>query len=105
MRSAAQLCHEHPLFMHNTQKNRIGRLSLCCWCCFDGLQIISEIEAAQQPWAGQGGVIAPASVFILPSKDVMFSYVYGGEDFEKVFEVRAVAEAILEVGGEGGAES
>jgi hypothetical protein len=41
-------------------------------------------------------------VFILPSKDVMFSYLYGGEDFEKVFEVRAVAEGILEEAGDGG---
>jgi hypothetical protein len=52
---------------------------------------LSEVTAAQQPWAGQGAVVAPAAVCVLPSKDVLMMYKDGGEDMEQVFKVRAVA--------------
>jgi 3-hydroxyisobutyrate dehydrogenase-like beta-hydroxyacid dehydrogenase len=54
----------------------------------DVLQVVSEMIAAQQPWAAQGVVVAPATVSVLPSQDVLFTYVNAGKDMEAVFEVR-----------------
>jgi hypothetical protein len=53
--------------------------------------VLAEIMAAQQPFAGEGGVIVPAGVFMLPSQDVLMVYPDGGVDFEKVFKVSAGA--------------
>jgi hypothetical protein len=52
--------------------------------------VLNEIQAAQQSWAGQGLVVAPATVSILRNGDVLFTYVDAGKDMEAVSEVRAV---------------
>jgi hypothetical protein len=71
----------------------------------DVLQVLNEIQAAQQSWAGQGIVVAPAAVFVLPSGEALFVYVDAGIDMEVAFEVRAEEGTLGEgctTGGGGG---
>jgi hypothetical protein len=69
--------------------------TVCCRCCLDVLQMLNELQAAQQSWAGQGLLVAPTAVFVLPgaltsqTSSISVPASDAGTDMEEVCEVRA----------------